>query len=257
MSWSSRLLAAVLPLLAGCRVLFPAPAPMSSLSYPAAGPAPTLLVLLPGSGDRAVTYEERGFIAAVRERGLPVDVVAANATFGYYVHQTLRDRMEEDVLTPLFAKGHPHLWLGGISMGGLGAVLLAADHPGKVEGIFMLAPYLGEAPVLDEIERAGGLAKWEPPEGRTDFQREAWRALKTFTDGAPGRPQLYLGFGEDDRFHRGHRLLAAALPPDKVFRTDGGHDWPPWQRLWGTLLDAWMPRRSAAVRAGEPGRFLE
>jgi hypothetical protein len=45
-----------------------------------------------------------------------------------------------------------------------------------------------------------------------------------------------MGYGVDDRFAFSHRLLAAALPADRVFTTEGGHDWPEWMRLWRRML---------------------
>jgi pimeloyl-ACP methyl ester carboxylesterase len=238
-----RSLLALLPFVSACKAFFPAPAPMQSLPYPAQAQAraPALLVLLPGRGDNAESFEEHGFISAVHDRKLPVDVVAADATFGYYVKETLHERANQDVLDPLLAKGYEHVWLGGISMGGLGSLLLAKDHPGKIEGVILFAPYLGEEEVVQEVERAGGLAQWQPPVGETDYQRALWRDLKALTSGEQRGPAIYLAFGEQDRFARGHRLLAAALPPERVLRTEGKHDWPPWQKLWGTFLDSWRP----------------
>ncbi len=238
-----RSLLALLPFVSACKAFFPAPAPMTSLPYPAApgARAPALLVLLPGRGDTAASFEQHGFISAVRSRNLPVDVVAANATYGYYVRETLHERANPDVLEPLLAKGYPRVWLGGISMGALGSLLLAKDHPGRISGLILFAPYLGEEEVIAEVEGAGGLAKWQPPAGETDYQRTVWRDLKALTSGVQPGPELYLAFGEQDRFARAHRLLAAALPPERVLRTDGAHDWPPWQKLWGTFLDGWRP----------------
>lgn len=54
-------------------------------------------------------------------------------------------------------------------------------------------------------------------------------------DGGREAP-LYLGYATDDRFAFSHRLLAAALPPERVFTTEGGHDWPEWTRLWRRML---------------------
>ena len=50
-------------------------------------------------------------------------------------------------------------------------------------------------------------------------------------------PPLYLGFGLADRFASNHQLLAEALPQDRVFTTEGGHQWAPWRRLWARFLD--------------------
>ena len=41
---------------------------------------------------------------------------------------------------------------------------------------------------------------------------------------------------ESDRYAYGHRLLAAALPKERVLVTAGGHDWKAWDRLWSEFL---------------------
>jgi enterochelin esterase-like enzyme len=48
---------------------------------------------------------------------------------------------------------------------------------------------------------------------------------------------LHLGFGTEDRFAAGHRLMAAALEPETVSTVPGGHDWRTWRQLWENFLD--------------------
>src|SRR5262249_1101832 len=79
------LLWAALPL-CGCSVFWPAPTPMRALDYVAARPpARCLVVFLPGLGDEAEDFAKQGLVVEVQKRKLSIDVVAANATFGYYV----------------------------------------------------------------------------------------------------------------------------------------------------------------------------
>jgi hypothetical protein len=35
----------------------------------------------------------------------------------------------------------------------------------------------------------------------------------------------------------GHRLLAPLLPPSRVNRIEGGHNWTTWQVLWRDLCE--------------------
>ena len=66
-----------------------------------------------------------------------------------------------------------------------------------------------------------------------------WRWLRGYAGPpAPTHPPLWLGYGEQDRFVMSNRLVADVLPPARVLTTEGGHDWAPWQRLWGRFLDA-------------------
>jgi pimeloyl-ACP methyl ester carboxylesterase len=213
-----------------------ASAPLRTVAYGHAGgaAADTLLVLLPGRGDRAETFAAEGFVDAARAADPRVDVVAADAHIGYYLRNVIVDRLWEDVVAPARARGYARVWLAGISMGGLGAVAFARAHPDAVAGLCLLAPYLGDD-VVAEVRRAGGLARWRPSGAPDDFAR-LWLFLKGYAAGAPGLPALWLGYGRSDRFVAAHDLLAAALPADHVLRADGGHDWPPWRALWAQFL---------------------
>src|SRR2546423_151028 len=97
-----RRLLPLLVLCAGCRTLFPAPVPMTSLRYlmPDREGARCLVVLLPGAGDHADTFREEGFIDAIQTGGVSVDIVAADATLGYYLQGINSERIQSDVLGP-------------------------------------------------------------------------------------------------------------------------------------------------------------
>ena len=209
---------------------------MASLKYDRASAQPRrcLLVMLPGRGDHAEEYARHGFIEALRKRPLAVDVVTADATFGYYARRTLMPRLREDVIEPAKAKGYEQVWFLGISMGGLGSLLYAKANP-EFTGIVLLAPFLGDNDVIEEISKAGGVTGWTPGViTEDDYQHDLWRYLKESV--AKGAPRITLGVGEEDRLAAGHRLLASALPADHVFRTSGAHDWPTWTKLWDTVL---------------------
>jgi pimeloyl-ACP methyl ester carboxylesterase len=205
----------------------------------ATGQARCLLVLMPGIGDSAEDFAEYGFIDAVRQRKLPVDIISTNATLGYYAKRTLHERIELDVLAPARKAGYEQIWFGGISMGGLGSLLVAQRHGAELAGIILIAPYLGEEEAYADIVKAGGLARWQPParSESSDYQREMWRWLKTATANPASAPPIHLLSGDQDKFAQAHRLLGATLPPERRFRTRGAHDWAPWQRLWADFLD--------------------
>jgi pimeloyl-ACP methyl ester carboxylesterase len=225
----------------GCASWLPAPAPMRTIANRASatGQARCLLVLMPGIGDSAEDFADHGFIDAVRQRQLPVDIISTNATLGYYAKRTLHDRIEADVLAPARKAGYEQIWFGGISMGGLGSLLIAERHAAELAGIILLAPYLGEDEVIDEVAKAGGLARWQPPatSSADDYQRGVWRWLKRATEKPASAPPIYLLSGDQDKFAQPHRLLGATLPPERRFRTRGKHDWGPWKLLWTDFLD--------------------
>src|SRR5579859_6741965 len=224
----------------GC-LLFPAPTPMRTVEHraiDAAHPARCAVVFLPGFGDDEKTFDEHGFVADLRARALSVDTVSAAATFGYYYKRTIVTRLREDVFAPVLARGYEQVWIVGISMGGLGAVLLSRDRAPRIAGLLLLAPYLGGDAIQREITAAGGLGRWQPGPPTSEDDRELWRYLQAVTRTPDRPPTVYFGVGDQDR-HRspGPHPLAAALPPDHLFRTPGGHDWGPWRVLWEDFLD--------------------
>jgi len=213
----------------------PAVVPLRTIAHPGAGVAAgDLVVFLPGRGDRAEDFEQRGFLAAAREAGLAADVLAVDAHLAYYYKRVITDRLWEDVVQPARARGYRRLWFVGISLGGLGSLTLAQEHPDAIAGLLVIAPYLGEPELVREIEAGGGLARWAGAPSERDF-RGVWGFLRGYATGDP-RPPLWLAYAESDRYAYGHRLLASALPRDRVLAGPGGHDWKSWDPLWRAFL---------------------
>lgn len=233
----------VIVLTSGCFRLPPTPTPMASIAYPLPGGAPAkcLLVLFPGARDRADTFAEEGFIEQIRASGLSVDVVSADATMGYYLQSIAAERLEADVLGPARAKGaYAQVWLLGISMGGYGTFHYAQAHPAHVDGIAAFAPFLGEEDVWGPIRANGGLARLQPPPvapvNDQNYGAQLWGYLHTLTRPGVERPVLYLGTGNSDRLREPFEVLAAEVPKDHLFRTEGGHSWGPWRDLLRQFL---------------------
>lgn len=230
-------------LLSGCSFLRPATVPLATERNLAScgAKADTLLVFLPGAYSTIDEFVREGFVQEVRQRRTAADIVMADAHMAYYNNRTMIDRLEADVLVPARAAGYRAIWLVGISVGGFGALIHEEQLPGGVTGIVALAPYLGEGALTREIARAGGLAAWQAPTGPPppeQMETRLWRWLQEQTKfpSAASAPALYLAYGTEDRFAESHRLLAAALPPQRVFTTPGGHAWAPWRRLWRQVL---------------------
>jgi pimeloyl-ACP methyl ester carboxylesterase len=219
---------------------------------PQQGAGRLMLVMLPGVKDRAQDFVQHGFIQAIRERGWPVDVAAADAHMGYYLGHNVVERLEEDVIAPARAANHRRIWLMGISLGGLGALSYARAHAGAIEGVILLAPYLGARGTIAGIVRAGGLARWQPGEIAPDDEESLlldW--IKSYRPGDPALPAVFLGYGREDRFAAASTLLAELLPASHVVSIEGAHDWAAWVRLWDLLLDR-DPFGLAAEHALEP-----
>ena len=205
----------------------------------------TLLVLLPGRGMTLREMERHGFVAALQAQGLAVDVLRADAHLGYYKDRSILERLRTDVIAPAQAAGYRSIWLAGISLGGLGALLYADAHPEDVAGLLLLAPYLGDDETAKTVVAAGGLLQWQPPpgppsDGDAEIAIAAWRSAQgVLRRAASGNPMpLSLGYGLSDRFAVPQQVLARALPPERVFTAPGGHDWDPWLGLWQRMLAA-------------------
>ena len=204
--------------------------------------AKSLAVMLPGRLGRLPQYRNWGFFDLLREQRPDTDIVATDLHIGYYQDHSFLSRLHEDVVAPARARGVEQINLVGISLGGFGALAYSIENPGEVDQIVILAPFLGDDPIIDEIEAAGGLAEWQPGTiGDDDFQRRLWAGLRERLVVESGRrfPQVWLGYANGDRFARANRLLADHLPRrDRVFTIPGGHDWPEWRQLFKTLLSS-------------------
>ncbi len=229
-------------LLTGCYITKSAQVPMPVVHHAAAnGQADGLIVLLPGYGDSPERFEQQGMVSIIRRVAPTFDIIAADAHFAYYRNLSIVDRLHADVLGSR-QNHYQRVWLVGISMGGLGAASYAMEHPDVVERVFLLAPYMGDEDLISEVEAAGGLARWEPPnlssieDGEQRRFYQLWSWYKGYTQPNPTRPDLMLGFGADDKLRYGNQLLADVLPNEYVVRTPGGHKWKVWIPIFEALL---------------------
>ena len=197
--------------------------------------APTRMAWLPGAYHAAQEFSAAGFGEAARTRRLHLDLIFVDLEMTHVGDRSPLERLRSDIVLPARAAGIS-IWLSGISLGGLFALDYAATYPGEIDGMCLLAPYLGNRILTTEIAQAPGLAAWQPGVlAETDEERRIWSHLKSRR--SDSRP-LYLGFGQGDRFSAAHELLAATLPAEGVDVIPGGHDWPTWSRLWENFLDS-------------------
>ncbi|HLY52407.1 MAG TPA: hypothetical protein VKQ31_05290 [Steroidobacteraceae bacterium] len=193
------------------------------------------VLLLPPAYAQPEDFLRAGFAEAVRGRGLELDLVFVEARLKTVTDRTILAHLH-DLLLEGRAAGCKILWLGGISLGAYLALACAERHWREVDGLCLFAPYLGSYIVTREVERAGGVAGWDPGElAAEDEERRIWSFIKRR---ARGPPPIHLGLGEDDRFGARHRTLAAALPAGSIDLVPGGHQWPVWRTLWERFLDA-------------------
>ena len=211
---------------------------MRSVLAPAVadGRADVLIVCLPGAYHTPEDFLSAGFHDCVRQRGLSIDLGLLDAELAHLGDRRFLQQFKHEILRPARAKGYRAIWLAGISLGGFMALDYVTTNPGDLDGVCLLAPYLGNRMLTAEIAQAPALQAWLPGVlADADEERRIWRFVQ-MRNGAP--PPLYLGFGCEDRFAEAHRLLARALPDDAVNVVPGGHDWRTWKTLWENFLDS-------------------
>jgi pimeloyl-ACP methyl ester carboxylesterase len=197
--------------------------------------APARMVWLPGAYHAAQDFLNAGFPEAVQLRRISLDLVFVDLELQHLADRSALQQLRSDIVLPTRNLG-VSIWLGGVSLGGMFALSYAAAHPAELDGLCLLAPYLGNRLLTAEIAAASGPNLWEPGElADSDEERRIWRYIKT----RRGGPQsLYLGFGRGDRFSAAHRLLAETLPAESVNIIEGGHEWRTWTTLWENFLDS-------------------
>ena len=221
-----------------CSCLIPAKEPIRSKYYKHNGNrSEQLLIFLPGIGDLPEDYEINGFIDAVRQSEISIDMAVADLHFGYYLTRTAIERLREDVVLPAREMGYKQISLAGISLGGFGALYYAMYHPEDIFRLYLLAPYLGEESIIAELSDAGGAKQWKSEKVmESDYTRRLWQWLKDYSEGEKRFPRLYLGYGLQDNFARANELLADLLPRERIYAIDGRHDWYTWKRLWNKFV---------------------
>ena len=151
----------------------------------------TLVVLLHGRGGGAANFQTYGTVEEIRTCRPAANIFGANSHFGYYRERNLIERLHVDIIQPARAAGIKRIWFLGVSMGGMGTLVYQSKHPEDIEGIILMAPYLGE---WDELEAyiedpLNNNASSEP-----DFV-QVWRNLDSSKS---LQAMLTVAYGEDD-----------------------------------------------------------
>lgn len=199
-----------------------------------------LMVFLPGLGGDFKDFDRYGFVEAVINADPAFDAVAVDLCDGYYVEGMVYDRLNEDVFEPARKAGYEEIWLTGTSLGGMGSFLYMFKYPHKVDGVILLGPHLGLNLHAEEIEKMGGLDKWEPYLSVLNFNMEdlLWVNIKRFKRHPEDYPApVFIGYGVHDEFNGGQRLFSTILPPSRVYTNDGAHNWGTWKALFKVMVE--------------------
>lgn len=197
----------------------------------------TRIVLLPGAYHAVGDFVHAGFDQAVRERGVAAELILAAPELAHLNDRGWLARLAAEVIAPARARGRGDLWLGGVSLGGFMALRFAAEYEQALDGLCLLAPYLGSRIVAAEVAAHEHISSWQPGAlADDDDDRRIWRLVQRLPT-MTAAPRVFLGFGSEDRFAGTQRLLARALPAASIRVIPGGHDWPVWRALWDQFLE--------------------
>jgi pimeloyl-ACP methyl ester carboxylesterase len=215
------------------------PIPTSLAAAP--GKATRLVVVLPGRGDDVAALRRSGMVEAIQAAWPDADVVLTGLALGYYMEGRAAQRLHEEVIVPAKRRGYREVWLAGASMGGMGALMYDRLYPGEADGLVLLAPYLGERPLLDEIASAGGVAGWNAGAvpasvDAQNYQRELWRHLQGWSRDPAKAGNVWLAYGDEDRLRDAMPLLTPLLRADHVLVREGGHAWTVWSPATRDIL---------------------
>lgn len=226
--------------LAGCATGGDVTRPIPTADFPAPASVRRTVVMLPGRGDDLASMERRQVARTIQAAWPDADVVLTGLTMPFYRQGLATQRLHDEVIEPVRRRQHGPIWIAGISLGGMGALLYDHDYPGQIDGLLLFSPYLGDDPIHDEIRNAGGLASWNagPPRtvGPDTFQHEMWRTLQQWSDRPDRTRTAWVAYGEDEAFRAPIELMTPQLAPDHVLMLPGQHDWALWTPAIGKLL---------------------
>lgn len=214
---------------------------------PRAGPRGKrgLLIYLHGHGGYEGTFNDavlRG-LPALHGRG-PIVAFPAGGVHGYW-HNRADGRWEDwvmDEVLPLVERGFgvdpERVAIGGISMGGFGALDIALHHPGRFCAVGAHSPALW----FEAGETAPGAF-----DDAADFERNDVVGAVEADPDAFGKTRLWVDYGDEDDFLSYDEGFVAALQGGNadpiVHSWPGGHEgsywgehWPDYQRFYMRAL---------------------
>ena len=205
--------------------------------------AKELVVFLPGRWSLPKEFVREGMLEIAKEKWPDARFAIPDLHLGYYEGKSAATRLHQDVILPARKAGVETVRLVGISMGGLGSLIYDIEHPGQVDEIYLLAPFLGVEEAIAEIDGAGTLRNWDPGTvAADDFSRRLWLGLREKRGGRDALPPIRLGCGTEDRLAGASRLFAREfLSADGQTWLPGGHDWDTWRKLFRHMTASPQP----------------
>jgi enterochelin esterase-like enzyme len=179
----------------------------------------------------------------------PAIIVMPDAGSTWYVDR--KEKMETAVIHDLVGDAEHSFraigarngrLVGGLSMGGYGALRFALKYPEMFAAAALLSPaiYDPEPPQTSGARKAGVF-------GATDFDPQVWKELNypALWDGFLAKKTavpMYINSGDDDDYFieaeatRLYELLRRNGQPAELRIVDGAHRWPVWESTIGDAL---------------------
>ncbi|ODB92365.1 hypothetical protein A3194_08225 [Candidatus Thiodiazotropha endoloripes] len=207
-----------------------------------------LIIVLPGIFSDAEDMRKRGVPEAIH-RGWPEpDILMADLTIKYYRKGLATKHLHDEIVAPARQQGYSEIWLAGGSMGGMGTLMYEWQHPGTLDGLVLISPYMGGGDVTDSIRQSGGLRSWDSGERNEvmvsdNYDRLIWQMAQDWIGDESKLQRVWLMCGEGDRLYPDVELLGAILPEDRYFPAPGDHSW-----------DYWIPNIETVFRAVSESR---
>jgi len=230
----------------------PAPRiPYETIAAKATNDLGRLVIVLPGVGDSLATLSRSGVAAAI-QRGMPdADVMLVELTLPYYMEGRSAERLRDEIVRPARAQGYRDIYLAGASLGGMGVLAYERAYPNDMRGLILMAPFMGDGKLLQDIQSGGGLTSWQ---ASTVVERDAnaaavenWRLIQSWARDPARTHAVWLICGESDRFHAAAEMIAERLPAEHYISLRGGHQWRTW------IQGAEQAFAKLAMRQNSPG----
>jgi S-formylglutathione hydrolase FrmB len=167
-------------------------------------------------------------------RGWPEpDILMADLTINFYRKGLATRRLHDEIVLPSRQQGYSEIWLAGGSMGGLGALMYEWQHPGKMDGLILISPYMGSSSVTDDIREAGGLKSWDSGERtavmqKDNYDRLVWQMAQGWIGDEVKLQRVWLMCGDEDSLYPDVQMLGDILPENRYFPGAGDHSWDYW-----------------------------
>jgi pimeloyl-ACP methyl ester carboxylesterase len=202
-----------------------------------------LIVVLPGILSDSQDMLKRGVPDAIHRAWPEPDILMVDLTMNFYRKGLAANRLHDEIVAPARQRGYSEIWLAGGSMGGMGTLMYEWQHPGELDGLVLISPYMGSDDVTGAIREAGGLRFWDSGEhtmlmDSDNYDRLVWQMAQDWIGDEAKLQRVWLMCGDEDGLYPDVQMLGAILPEGHYFPGPGDHSW-----------DYWIPNIEKVLRA--------